>query len=166
MTTFRQPARLGSSVLRPFLRTAPRTTFQPSYKRFASQDYGSGEGNPAGENPKDQGKSQRSRDLEHPGAPAPDTSSSSGGQKTQQSKEPSSSSTDSGTPNKKQEKEVKGAQPKIHSQDEPGAENDDVKKHNEEMRNRHDKPRVQSEDNEKVDPKFWSGRGGTSQGTN
>ena len=40
-------------------------------RRLASSDYGSGAGNPAGENPKDQGPSNSSQ-IEHPGPAAPD----------------------------------------------------------------------------------------------
>ncbi|KAF2814205.1 uncharacterized protein BDZ99DRAFT_516812 [Mytilinidion resinicola] len=160
MSAFRQPVRLGSSFLRPFLRNSPRTTFQPSYNRFASGDYGSGEGSPVGENPQDQGKSQLSRDLEHPGAKAPDTSSSKG-QESQQSK-PSSSS-----PGTRDKKQGKGPQPKIHSESPPDAESEDVKKHNDEMARRHDKPNEQikeeTSDDDKVDRGFWSGAGGRSQ---
>ncbi|KAF2500747.1 hypothetical protein BU16DRAFT_523509 [Lophium mytilinum] len=140
MSVFRQPARLGSSFLRPFLRTSPRTTFQPSHSRLAFGDYGSGDGSPVGENPKDQGTSRPSRDLEHPGAKAPDTSSSKG-EDSKESKPSSSSSsaTDSG-----EKKQGKGPQPKIYSERPPAEETDDVKQHNEEMKNRHDKPKEQT----------------------
>ena len=53
-----------------------RSTIIPSATRitsvrYASQDYGSGEGNPAGERPQEQG-AHKGSDLEHPGPPPPD----------------------------------------------------------------------------------------------
>ncbi|KAH7380044.1 hypothetical protein BKA66DRAFT_465589 [Pyrenochaeta sp. MPI-SDFR-AT-0127] len=57
-----------SAALRPAaLSAAPRAHFQV---RFASQDYGSGDGNPAGEKPQQQGKNP-SENIEHPGPPPP-----------------------------------------------------------------------------------------------
>ena len=59
---------LRSAALRPAaLSAAPRTHFQV---RFATQDYGSGKGNPAGETPEKQGPNL-SENLEHPGPPPP-----------------------------------------------------------------------------------------------
>jgi hypothetical protein len=58
---------LRSAALRPAaLSAAPRARMQV---RFATQDYGSGKGNPAGEKPEKQGANP-SENLEHPG-PAP-----------------------------------------------------------------------------------------------
>jgi len=155
MSSLRQPTRLGSPLLRPFLRCTPRTTISPFQTRLATQDYGSGDGNPVGETPQNQGKNAATRSVEHPGADAPNTgsssSSSSKGEATesQSSNTPSSSKDggneagDSGVGNQQKKKETKGAQPKIHSQNKPDTESEDVKKHNEEMRNRHDKPKQQ-----------------------
>ena len=59
-----------------FLRSAARpATFRPalfarSQVRFATQDYGSGDGNPAGEKPQQQGQNL-SEGIEHPGPPPP-----------------------------------------------------------------------------------------------
>jgi hypothetical protein len=59
---------LRSAALRPAaLSAAPRTHLQV---RFATQDYGSGKGNPAGETPEKQGQNP-SENLEHPGPPPP-----------------------------------------------------------------------------------------------
>ncbi|OSS55121.1 hypothetical protein B5807_00389 [Epicoccum nigrum] len=66
----------------PFLRTASllRSAARPAavrpaffahtQVRFATQDYGSGDGNPAGEKPQQQGQNP-SEDIEHPGPPPP-----------------------------------------------------------------------------------------------
>jgi hypothetical protein len=59
---------LRSAALRPAaLSAAPRVRMQV---RFATSDYGSGKGNPAGETPEKQG-SNPSENLEHPGPPPP-----------------------------------------------------------------------------------------------
>ena len=50
-----------------------------------------------------------------------------------------------------------GAQPKILSQNAPVEESEDVKQHNAEYAKRHDRNAGDHAD-EKVDPKFWSGR--------
>jgi hypothetical protein len=69
--TFRILTRAARS---PFTARAVRpaqTTTSSIARRFASSDYGSGDGNPVGENPQDQGPS-RSSQIEHPGPSAPD----------------------------------------------------------------------------------------------
>lgn len=59
---------LRSTALRPAaLSVAPRARVQV---RFATQDYGSGKGNPAGESPQQQGQNP-SENLEHPGPEPP-----------------------------------------------------------------------------------------------
>jgi hypothetical protein len=50
---------------------SPANPITYTARRLASSDYGSGAGNPAGENPKDQGPSNSSQ-IEHPGPAAPD----------------------------------------------------------------------------------------------
>jgi len=50
---------------------SPANPISYTARRLASSDYGSGAGNPAGENPKDQGPSNSSQ-IEHPGPAAPD----------------------------------------------------------------------------------------------
>lgn len=75
MSTLRQS--LGSTLVRPFLRTAPRSTLPLSAQRLASSDYGSGTGDPVGDNPLQQGVNP-SADLEHPGPPPPKVGQGSG----------------------------------------------------------------------------------------
>jgi hypothetical protein len=66
MSFLRPMSMLRSAALRPALSAAPRARVQV---RFATSDYGSGKGNPAGESPEKQGQNP-SENLEHPG-PAP-----------------------------------------------------------------------------------------------
>ncbi|KAL1799798.1 hypothetical protein ACET3X_000140 [Alternaria dauci] len=66
MSFLRPMSMLRSAALRPALSAAPRAHVQA---RFATSDYGSGKGNPAGETPEKQGANP-SENLEHPG-PAP-----------------------------------------------------------------------------------------------
>jgi hypothetical protein len=67
MSFLRPMSMLRSAALRPAaLSAAPRARVQV---RFATSDYGSGKGNPAGETPEKQGANP-SENLEHPG-PAP-----------------------------------------------------------------------------------------------
>ena len=125
------------------LRVTPRafTASQRSNPHvcYATQSYGGGEGDPKGENPLQQGPNPSSS-KEHPGPPAPSTSS--GAEKR---------SSDSGD---------KAAEPKIykHAPPEPDAHDEDVKAHNEELSKRHDRPVEKSGDKEdKVDRGFWTG---------
>ncbi|KAF5848859.1 hypothetical protein GGP41_010003 [Bipolaris sorokiniana] len=68
MSYFRPMSMLRSAALRPAaLSAAPRARVQV---RFATQDYGSGQGNPVGEAPQKQGENP-SENLEHPGPEPP-----------------------------------------------------------------------------------------------
>jgi len=91
--------------------------------------------------------------LEHPGPEPPSVAKK--GQTQSSSSSPTSSTSSSSSSGSEG-----GAQPKIHQPSSP-AENDnpDVKKHNEEMKNRHEVSANQlSEDDNKVDKQFWKGR--------
>jgi hypothetical protein len=168
MSFLRSSAIFRPTSLRPVLSAAPRTRIQA---RFASQDYGSGEGNPAGENPQQQGKNP-SENLEHPGpAPpkvaqdkGPSPNEGSGGvSKSEQASSESKGSSGGSEPTKKDVAPgVKGAQPKILSENPPGEHDESVKQHNKEMDNRAEKAfeQVSNEDakNDKAPPGFWSGK--------
>lgn len=93
----------------------------PITRRFASSDYGSGEHNDL--------KNSKS-DKEHPG-PAPPSTGDKGGKGAPQPKLGEKKSGDGEQP-----------QPKILNASPPkeGEESEDVKKHNEEMKNRADRP--------------------------
>lgn len=128
------------------LHRAPLVTCVP--RRFAHQSYGDDQsGHPQSDaNPR--------RDLEHPGpeAPANKGKSSSSG---------SSASTSGQTSSNLSHTQAKSDQgrPAIH-QPKSAAEDEDpeVRKHNEEMANRHEKSANQlAEEDNKVDKSFWKG---------
>ena len=153
---------------------APRAQFHTARTLRAQQDYGSGDGNPAGENPQQQGKRGR-EDLEHPGPPppkvgqnnktSPDASSSSSGSGQQSSKTQSSEGgkSQSEAATNKDAKGVKGAQPKILNENPPTEKNapEEVKEHNREVDQRAERAneQVSNEDAEKdkVPKSFWAG---------
>ncbi|KAF1959499.1 hypothetical protein CC80DRAFT_405988 [Byssothecium circinans] len=145
---------LRTAALRPALTSAPRASLQ---LRFATQDYGSGEGNPAGENPQKQGARGR-EDLEHPGPPPPKVAKQSSSSSSQSSEK--SGGSDKGGSEKGSGK----PQPKILNDDPPSKENEseDVKEHNKEVDQRAERAheQVSNEDakNDKVPKKFWSGK--------
>ncbi|KAF2016224.1 hypothetical protein BU24DRAFT_462405 [Aaosphaeria arxii CBS 175.79] len=185
MSFLRPISIVRTSALRPLSRRAAAAAAPRAYVpvRLAHQDYGSGDGNPVGENPQQQGKNPRS-ELEHPGPPAPkvgqgkssSSSSSSSSSKSGEEKgghrtggkgsnrdSPSSSSGGSGSGSKG----TKGAQPKILNENPPGEHDESVRQHNKEMEQRAEKAheQVSNEDakKDKVSPKFWSGQGGADK---
>ncbi|KAJ4392605.1 hypothetical protein N0V91_011353 [Didymella pomorum] len=173
---FLRPASLLRSAARP---AAVRPAFfaRPQV-RFATQDYGSGDGNPAGENPQQQGQNP-SESLEHPGPPPPKVakgqSSSSPNEDSGSSSSKSSSSSSSSSPSEQSQsndgasktgggngKSINGAQPKILNAKPPATESEDVKQHNKEMDQRAEKAyeQVSNEEAEKdkVPKSFWAGK--------
>ncbi|OCL04759.1 hypothetical protein AOQ84DRAFT_391328 [Glonium stellatum] len=169
MSALRRSISVRSNLLRPFLRSAPRITSQATPRRFASQDYGSGEGNPAGEQPQKQGANP-SADKEHPGPPPPKVGQGSGTTPTKGSSEghntgQSQQSPSSGERNKSSSKKgKKGAQPKILSDNPPNEDDPSVREHNKEMENRAERAHEQVSNadavKDKVSPGYWSGQGG------
>ncbi|KAF2210541.1 hypothetical protein CERZMDRAFT_121727 [Cercospora zeae-maydis SCOH1-5] len=127
---------------------APFTT--PSL-RFASGDYGSG----AHKHGKELDK--ESHDREHPGPPPPSTGG--GSSKSSGSSQPSSGS------GKSQSSDGAAAQPKILEDARPNEDqqSEEVRKHNEEFRERADRPREGVKENDKVDKEFWKGQGGVDR---
>ncbi|KAM3421534.1 hypothetical protein BST61_g1923 [Cercospora zeina] len=127
-----------------------RAAFTTSSLRFASGDYGSG----AHKHGKELDK--ESHDREHPGPPPPSTGGSS---KSSESSQPSSGS------GKSQSNDGAPAQPKILDDARPkeGQEPEEVRKHNEEFRQRADRPREGVKENDKVDKEFWKGQGGVDR---
>ena len=170
------------SLTRTFLRRsilasrpAPtRLTFTTT--RFASGDYGSGAGDPKGENPQDQG-SNPSADLEHPGPPPPKAGQGSGGGPTKGSStgnntEASSqgdgnadSSDGASNSNSKSNSsggdggKSKGAQPKILNESPPENPSEEVQKHNKDVDKRaeqaHEKVADEDIEKDKVGKGFW-----------
>ena len=152
-----------SSFLRPIpaahfrLRSiTPFTSVQQI--RHASQDYGSGQGDPKGSNPQDQG-SNPSAELEHPGPPPPSVGQGTGGgpTKAREDGHNTQQNSSSGGGSGQGASETSGAQPKIHDAKIPPEESEEVRQHNEDMGKRHDRSHNQIGDDGKVDKGFWSG---------
>ena len=145
---------------RSTLRTPVVSSTALHQRRLASQDYGSGSGSPEGEKPQEQPSSSTSSDKEHPGPPPPDVGKGTGGGPTKKD-EGGHGPPHQGPSGKQGKEDVSGAQPKILSegQDQPKEETEDVKRHNEEMERRHDRPTegVDDQGNDYVDKGFWSG---------
>ncbi|KAI9737027.1 MAG: hypothetical protein M1834_000616 [Cirrosporium novae-zelandiae] len=122
-----------------------------SRRLYGSQDYGSGEGDPRGSDPKAQGPNP-SEHLEHPGPPAPSIPSTN----------EQSSPNKGGTGNRSKST---NAQPKILNEQEPVEESEDVRKHNEEVERRSSgkAQNVEPGLREKVGKGFWSGHGGADR---
>ncbi|TVY83195.1 hypothetical protein LSUE1_G000855 [Lachnellula suecica] len=134
-----------------------------------SQGYGDGEGDPKGEAPQEQGTSQATRNVEHPGPKSPaegqgtkspeDASAQSGGSRSKDAKESGSSPTGGSVGGGGGKSSSNGASPKIHDKSVPGGDNSadkqaEVEQHNKEFEQRHD--RAPKAENDKVDKKFWS----------
>ncbi|KAL1589132.1 hypothetical protein WHR41_02065 [Cladosporium halotolerans] len=141
----------------PALRTQ-RAAFSILPRAQATSDYGSGKGDPKGENPNQQGPNP-SADKEHPGPPPPKEGQGSGSTPTKGGSQSSNSGQQSkGTQN--------DAKPKILSTNPPTEENapQDVREHNEQMDQRAEKAsnKVSNEDakKDKVSKDFWKGTGG------
>ncbi|KAJ4350153.1 uncharacterized protein N0V89_008774 [Didymosphaeria variabile] len=173
MSFLRSSAVVRSALMRPAASVAPCARFHTVRSLRAQQDYGSGEGNPAGENPQQQGKRGR-EDLEHPGPPAPNVgqgNKTSPDSSSSQSSSSSSKGSNGGSGSGKQAestdkdvKGVKGAQPKILNENPPKGDNapEEVKQHNRELDQRAEKAheQVSNEDakQDKVPKSFWSGK--------
>ena len=151
LRTVRQP------LLRPLSRPTPRVAF--AGRRYASQDYGSPEGDMVKEAPKDRGPNP-SEHLEHPGPPPPSTAGKSeqGSQQQQGQGQQQPKSDNSGN-----NKGTQAAQPKILNESPPQGEHapDDVRQHNEEVDRRAEQAssKVRDEDIEKdkVGKDYWRG---------
>lgn len=159
------------SGLRPFstiaITPSPTTSFSIIHQQrfYAHKSYGGGEGDPKGENPQDQG-SNPSAEKEHPGPPPPTEGQGSGGGPTKANEtghntqdNASSSGTGSTNNESKGNQSKSGAQPKILDESVPTEQSDEVKQHNKEMDNRHDRAGTSVEDAEKdkVGKGYWSG---------
>lgn len=163
-----------SSTLRRTLLNGSRPqiaarTLQPS-RRWGTSDYGSGNGDPKGEKPQDQGANP-SADMEHPGAPPPKEGEGSGSSPTKGTSEGHNTGSAKQAQQKRQfstmrvlqskdkPKSTEGLKPKILDESAPkeGEQGEDVKKHNKEMEGRSDRAKEQIAGEEPVDSKFWSG---------
>lgn len=150
VNSLRQFQAIGAPVLRN-----QRAAFSVLPRAQATSDYGSGKGDPKGENPNQQGPNP-SADKEHPGPPPPKEGQGSGSTPTKGGSQSSNSGQQSkGTQN--------DAKPKILSANPPTEENapQDVREHNEQMDQRAEKAsnKVSNEDakKDKVSKDFWKG---------
>lgn len=160
----------ASSFLRPF--ATGRSSVRPSAlalqqnRFYASQSYGSGQGDPKGENPQEQG-SNPSAEQEHPGPPPPNVGKGTGGgptksgeqgHNTQENASSGGNSTKSGSSGGQSgaSQSSGGPQPKILSENVPAEESDDVKAHNEDMAKRHDRADAEvDKKGQTVGKSFW-----------
>jgi hypothetical protein len=95
MSFTRPTSMLRSAALRPATLRPMGLSSTRLQVRFATQDYGSGKGNPAGEQPKKQGQNP-SEHMEHPGPPPPKVAQGKSSSSPNSSdKTPSSSSSSS-----------------------------------------------------------------------
>lgn len=164
----------ASPMLRSLLVQSPRPHIiraaLPVHRQlYASQSYGGGEGDPRGEEPQKQGSNPATSDLEHPGPPPPSVGQGTGGGPTKagsssdgkdtQHHGGASSGGSSGKGSSSSTQSKSGASPAIHSENIPAEESAEVKKHNEELENRHDRAsnKVNEDGQDNVSKSFWSG---------
>lgn len=162
-----------TAIRAPVLRTsfAVRTAApQIVPRRFATQDYGSGEGDPKGEKPQEQGNNPR-EDLEHPGPPAPDVGQAKQGKTDQDTsgtknlgsgKKNESGGTSSSSSGGSGGKSSKGKPTKLSAGSAPAKHeaSETVKEHNEDMKqNRKAQSSGNNDDveGEKVGKEYWKG---------
>lgn len=86
--------RLNPICARPFLSSSTTTTRHLGRALYSTQGYGDGKGDPAGESPTEQGVSQRTRELEHPGPEQSKKKASSDGSQQRGAKKGSERSPD------------------------------------------------------------------------
>jgi hypothetical protein len=155
-TSLHQFRAIGTPALR-----SQRAAFSILPRAQATSDYGSGKGDPKGENPQDQGPNP-SEHLEHPGPPPPKAGEGSGAGPTKGGK----GGSDSGNSSTQQSKGTQNTdkpQPKI-SNPNPPAENEsaEVREHNRQMDQRAETAsnKVSSKEAEKdaVEKDFWKGK--------
>lgn len=145
----------------PALRTQ-RAAFSAVPRVQATSDYGSGKGDPKGENPQSQGPNP-SADKEHPGPPPPKEGQNSGSTPTKGGSGSQSSNSGSSQSSKGTQSNVNGAEPKILNANPPTGEGapKEVREHNEQMEQRAERAsnKVSNEEAEKdkVSKDFWKG---------
>ena len=154
-TSLRQLQAIGTPALR-----TQRAAFSAIPRVQATSDYGSGKGDPKGENPQEQGANP-SADLEHPGPPPPKQGEGSGSGPTKGGKD--SSNSGNASKQSKGTQKAGGPQPKISNPNPPSeGESAEVREHNKQMDQRAEKAsnKVSSKDQEKdqVSKEFWKGK--------
>jgi hypothetical protein len=167
-TSLRQFQAIGTPALR-----TQRAAFSITTRTLGTSDYGSGNGDPRGEKPQEQGANP-SADLEHPGPPPPKEGQGSGAGPTKGGKE-SSNSGNASEQSKKGEQQpqqqssskassTNAPQPKIYNPDGPPSkesESQEVREHNRQMDQRTETASNQASDEDvkkdKVPKEFWRG---------
>jgi hypothetical protein len=154
-TSLRQFQAIGTPALR-----TQRAAFSILPRAMATSDYGSGKGDPKGENPQDQGANP-SADLEHPGPPPPKEGEGSGAGPTKGGKETSNSGQSS--EQSKGTQKTDKPQPKISNPEPPsGGESAEVREHNKQMdkktENASNKVSSEEAEKDKVGKDFWKGK--------
>lgn len=155
-TSLRQFQAIGTPALR-----TQRAAFSVLRRAQATGDYGSGEGDPKGENPQDQGPNP-SESLEHPGPPPPKQGEGSGAGPTKGGSKDNSNSGSASKQSKGTQKTDK-PQPKISNPDPPSkdGESEEVRQHNREMdkktENASNKASSDDQEKDKVGKDFWKG---------
>lgn len=158
-TSLRHFQAIGAPALRP-----QRAAFSVLPRAQATSDYGSGKGDPKGENPQQQGANP-SADLEHPGPPPPKQGEGSGSTPTKGGKESSNSGNASKQSKGTQpsQSSSSGSQPRIHNASEPSEnESQEVREHNRKFEQRPDsasnKVSREEQEKDKVGKDFWKGK--------
>lgn len=159
-TSLRQFQAIGAPALR-----TQRAAFSAIPRAQATSDYGSGSGDPKGENPQSQGANP-SADKEHPGPPPPKEGEGSGSGPTKGG----SKNANSGSQSKQSKgtQKVNNAEPKILSDNPPAGDNvpKEVREHNEQMDQRAERAsnKVSNEEaqKDKVSKDFWKGKQSSS----
>jgi len=154
-TSLRQFQAIGTPALR-----TQRAAFSALPRVQATGDYGSGSGDPKGENPQDQGANP-SADLEHPGPPPPKEGEGSGAGPTKGGKE--SSNSGSASKQSKGTQNTDNPQPKISNPNPPSeGESAEVREHNKQMDQRAEtasnKASSKEQEKDKVGKDFWKGK--------
>ncbi|KAI4233124.1 MAG: hypothetical protein L6R40_007189 [Gallowayella cf. fulva] len=153
VNTFLRPL---STARLSYTRSAPLAVRQHRY--YAGQSYGGGQGDPKGETPQEQGANP-SAELEHPGPPPPDVGKGTGGGPTKAGSDGHNTQdgpSQGGSGQSGASQSSRGPQPKIHSENIPAEESDDVKAHNEDMTKRHDRATAEvDKKGETVEKGFW-----------
>ena len=166
MAFLKSSATLRNLLVKRSRAHVPRSIAPQQNRFYAHQSYGGGEGDPKGETPQQQGANPVSADKEHPGPPPPDVGKGTGGGPTKagsdgnNAQQHGGAGSGSGNGSSGSTQSKSGASPKIHSENMPAEESADVKKHNEELENRHDRAsnKVDDEGKDNVSKKFWSGK--------
>lgn len=147
LRTIRHPTFLRATARNPTTTSPPIAV---AGRRFAHQDYGSGDANPKEPNP--------ASHIEHPGPPPPSAAQKGKGQQQQAS----SGGGDKQSSNN--ESVSSGAQPKVLNANPPaeGEQSEEVARHNREVSQRYDRAHEKAEnedaEKDKVPKGFWSGK--------